>query len=286
MRTFIGPPSVRGYARGHGGTRSAAGRPPKALPPPHAAGYVPGMPAAALAPAPRRPLTLTERNWLTAFAIVVASALLFYALQALERRVGHADRDEAFVYNAMETPMRLVGLAHILIAIAFLTTSRAMKRASSWVWLGGLLAAGVGLCLAFEGAGGMDARLPKVLFFLYFLLHEFRDQAFFYEANGDLPRGGDALRLRRDLQGIPLLALGLIGAVFALLAGLEITGARAVRGAIQHDDGQRRKGRRTEGRLRRRRPAHRWRQFAARLRSGRRARCRELCHGLYLGSAP
>src|SRR5688572_18793800 len=101
--------------------------------------------------------------------------------------------------------MRMVGLAHFLVAIAFVTTSRAMKTPSSWAWLLGLSVVGVGLCLLFARHGGVDARLPNALFFTYFLLHEFRDQTFFYDANGDLPRGSDAKRVKRDILGIPLL---------------------------------------------------------------------------------
>ena len=181
---------------------------------------------------PRRPLTVTERNWLTAFSIVVASALLFYGLQTLEKRIGHADRAEAFVYHPVETPMRMVGLAHFLVAIAFMTTSRAMKSAGSWLWLVGLLAAGVVLCVLFARQGGVDNRLMNVLFFTYFLLHEFRDQAFFYDANGDLPRGPDAKRLKKDLLGIPALIFGWIAAVFIAGAGFSIGGARRYQEAL------------------------------------------------------
>ena len=54
----------------------------------------------------RRPLTVTERNWLVALAIVVGSVLLFAAIQAAEVRWGHAAKEEAFVWNRVETPMR------------------------------------------------------------------------------------------------------------------------------------------------------------------------------------
>jgi hypothetical protein len=122
--------------------------------------------------------------------------------------------------------MRLVGLAHFLVAILFMTTSRAMARPSSWAWLVGLLALGYVLCDLFADAGGVKALVPRGLFFVYFLLHEFRDQAFFYEANGDLRAAADRARVKRDVLGLPLLALGLIGAVFVAGAGLRWGGAR------------------------------------------------------------
>ena len=171
-------------------------------------------------------LTTTERNWLRALAIVVGSVVLFWGLHLVEVAAGRTVREEAFVYHPAETPMRMVGLAHFLVAILFMTTSRAMKTPSSWLWLVGLLGLGYVLCRLFEEAGGVKAAIPKALFFTYFLVHDFRDQAFFYEANGDLARGPDARQTRRDLLGIPLLALGLILGVFFVGAGLRIGGAR------------------------------------------------------------
>lgn len=182
--------------------------------------------ATATVPAGARPFTRTERNWLLAFAIVVASGVLFWALWFLEQGAGRTVREQAFVFHPIETPMRMVGLAHFLVAILFLTTSRAMARPSSWAWLAGLLLLGYVLCELFADAGGIKALLPRALFFVYFLLHEFRDQAFFYEANGDLPSGPDRARVKRDVLGLPLLALGLIGAVFMAGAGLRLGGAR------------------------------------------------------------
>lgn len=184
------------------------------------------MTAALAITPPARGLTVTERNWLRALAIVVASILLFHGIEWLERTAGQPSREAGFVYHPAETPMRMVGLAHFLVAILFMSTSRAMQRPASWGWLAGLLALGAGLCWMFDDAGGVKAAIPKALFFTYFLVHEFRDQAFFYEANGDLPRGGDAARTRRDLLGIPLLALGVVLAVFSVGAGFRIGGAR------------------------------------------------------------
>jgi hypothetical protein len=184
------------------------------------------MQAAALDAGIFRPLTVTERNWLTAFWIVVGSGALFWGLWWLERGAGPVSREQAFVYHPIETPMRFVGLAHFLVAILFMTTSRAMARPSSWLWLAGLLALGYGLCRAFSAAGGVSEAVPRALFFTYFLLHEFRDQAYFYEANGDLPAGPERARVKRDVLFVPLLALGLIFAVFLAGAGLRLGGAR------------------------------------------------------------
>ncbi len=182
--------------------------------------------AQALALPSGRPLTVTERNWLRAFWIVVASGVLFWGLHLLEVAAGRTLREEAFVYHPAETPMRMVGLAHFLVAILFMTTSRAMQRPTSWAWLAGLAVLGIALCRLFADAGGVKAAIPKALFFTYFLLHEFRDQAFFYEANGDLKSGPDAKQTRRDLLGLPLMALGLILGVFFVGAGLRLGGAR------------------------------------------------------------
>lgn len=173
-----------------------------------------------------RPLTVTERNWLIAVSIVVGAALLFVGVQALERAYGHAQRSEAFVYHPVETSMRLVAVAHILLGTLFLATSRAMGRPGSWWRFASLLGLGVGLCWAYGSAGGHSAALPKALFYAYFLTHEFRDQTFFYRANGDCPVPASDRATTRDLLRVPTLLVSFLGALFVAGAGLRVGNPR------------------------------------------------------------
>lgn len=174
----------------------------------------------------RRPLTLTERNWLAAFSIVVVGALAFVGVRAWERAYGHAERTEAFVYHPVETSMRLVAVAHILLGTLFLATSRAMQRPRAWPRLVALTGLGVGLCLAYGQASGPAVPLAKAAFYAYFLAHEFRDQTWFYRANGDGPPPGADDGTTRDLLRVPTLLVAFLGALFVAGAGLGVGNPR------------------------------------------------------------
>jgi hypothetical protein len=179
-----------------------------------------------------RAFTRTERNWLLALGIVVGSSLVFAAILAAERTWGHTLREQRIVWHAVETSMRYLALSHFLVALLFMTTSRAMKKPGSWTWFGALAAGGVGLCLAFGEGGGLKGPLAAILFYGYFLIHEFRDQTFFYDANGDMPVTSDRRRLRRDILLVPALTLCGIAVVFLVATAVPIGGARRYTSAI------------------------------------------------------
>lgn len=180
----------------------------------------------------RRPWTRTEKNWFQALGLVVGSTLLAALVLAAEKQWGHAERADRLVYNPVETAMRVFALPHFVIAILFMTTSRAMRAARSWAWFAGYTALGVALCWLFARAGGRSAALPNALFLTYFLVHEFRDQVFFYRVNGDAPMGPDADGERRLLLMIPVIGLLTIGGVFLTGAAFRIGGARRYTDAI------------------------------------------------------
>lgn len=184
-----------------------------------------------------RPLTTTERNWLTALAIVVVGTLLAGLALAVEKQVGHAHRSGRIIYNPVETFMRYLTMPHFIIAILFMTTSRGMRGVRPWSWLVGLTALGIGLCFAFNAAGGRGGVIANALFLGYFLVHEFRDQAFFYRVHGDSARGTtDAKRAARHVALVPILGLAAIVAGFLFGAAFRIGGTRryteAVYGAL------------------------------------------------------
>jgi len=160
--------------------------------------------------------TATEVNWLKAAGLVVGSVVLFAAFHAAEGWWGQGAGTDRLLTRAVENSMRCVALPHFIIAFLFMTTSRRM-RGVAWAWLGGLAVAGVGLCLLFHEAGRDRAHIPAALFGLYFLVHEFRDEVFFYRANGDAPEGLDADALRREVRVVPLaLLFGGLAVTFCL----------------------------------------------------------------------
>ncbi len=174
----------------------------------------------------RRPLTTTERNWLVALAVVIGSGLVFAAVLAIEKGAGLTDKRTRLVRDASETSMRLLALSHFLVALVFMSTSRSMRRARSWAVFFGLAALGAGLCWGFARLGGIGAPLSAVLFYAYFLVHEFRDQVGFYRMNGDAPPSSDPRALLRDLLAFPALSFAVIGAIFVFAGAFRIGGAR------------------------------------------------------------
>lgn len=127
--------------------------------------------------------------------------------------------------NPAEVPMRLFGMPHILIGTLFLLSSRRMSGARSWATLAGLSVLGVAFCWLFYEFGTVEklektasfgmvlAREPHpialLLFYFYFLVHGFRDEAFFYKSYGDMPREAGPTH-ERIMVVLQMLMLGLL----------------------------------------------------------------------------
>jgi hypothetical protein len=173
-----------------------------------------------------RAFTTTERNWLLALAIVVGSGLLFGLVLAVEQCVSGAPREERLVWHGAETSMRFLALSHFLVAALYSLTSRRMRGAKPWGWWFGLLGLGVLLCVGFSRLGALGSPVAAALFYAYFLVHEFRDEAMFYGAYGDAPAEAPSRSRWKDVYVAPLLVLGLIAAVFVAGAAFRIGGAR------------------------------------------------------------
>lgn len=185
---------------------------------------MPAMEAVAAVALPRR-WTDTERNWLKASALVVGSILLFTLIEAAEQAWGGRYKTERLVYHPVETSMRLLAIPHFLIAILFTVTSRRMRQTRTWATYLLLAAGGALLCWLFREAGGREGLVAKALFMLYFAVHEFRDETFFYVANGDAPPGCDARRLSAEVLRLPAFALCVGVSLFVLAASLPLRGA-------------------------------------------------------------
>lgn len=177
-------------------------------------------------------LTATERNWLRAAAIVLGSVAFFWSMRAAETAWRPAPRTEQVVYNPVETSMRVLGIPHFVLGLLFLATSRSMRQRRSRASFLLLAAAGAALCWLFAQVGGHREKFGQVLILLYFSLHEFRDEAHFYVANGDAPKGTDPKVLGRRVLAAPALMLGTTAAVMLLGAAFEIGGLRRYTGPI------------------------------------------------------
>lgn len=119
--------------------------------------------------------------------------------------------------NPAELPMRLFGQPHIIIGTLFLFTSKRMNTRHAWPILLGLTALGIGGCVAFyefgtqyNKAGELDYNaLALLVFYFYFLIHGFRDEAFFYRAYGEMPKDA-AISHARIMTTLQILMLGLL----------------------------------------------------------------------------
>lgn len=162
---------------------------------------------AVLPPPRRRALTVTEKNALWALAGTLGLFGLFWAVGEAERAATpRVDRAARFVHEATETTTRLLAVAHTLVATLFLATSAKVRSPRGAATLLGLGVAAVAACLGFAALGGRQGDVAMGLFAVYFLLHDLRDEAWFYGANGDAPPD-EARRAGRPLAGFVLCVL-------------------------------------------------------------------------------
>lgn len=173
---------------------------------------LPGFTAAA----PRRARTATEKNWFYSLLIVLGAVGVFYVGFLIEMDRGLWNREIRLVRDPSESAMRFTALSHFFVALLFMSTSRRMKKASSWFWFAASLVVGVLLCLGYRQLGGVNPLVATTFFFTYFLVHDFRDQVTFYVANGD--SGGTLTERSQQLLGYaPLVVIG-TGVVLATVA--------------------------------------------------------------------
>lgn len=143
---------------------------------------------------------------------------------------------EKFVFDLKGTPMRMVadptefgvrivGLAHFIIAAVFLFTSPKLRSPGGWVWLTGLSLAAVFCCWLFAFAGGKDSSIALILFYMFFIIHAFRDEAFFYRirAGRAAPSEAHTEVVIRWLQVLAIcILLGLLVAAISVIAKLGV----------------------------------------------------------------
>jgi hypothetical protein len=178
-----------------------------------------------------RRLTATESNWLWGVGLTVAGVSLFTLVGTAEEALLAAPRRAQLVWSPWETLTRFLAIAHTIVATLFLLTSRRVRSAAGAAWVAALAVAGILLCLGFSALGGLGAALGVTAFFAYFLLHEVRDELFFYRVNGDAPRVHDGGGPASLWPWAGLLVAGiLVTFAVGILAGararrVQITGA-------------------------------------------------------------
>lgn len=159
----------------------------------------------------------TVRNWLRAFAwtlaIIGVSLILYvpdkwFPFNGAQRLVEYR-----MFKNPSTIPMRIFGIPHFLIAVLFLMSSRRMKETRSKLIFVALSVLGVLFCLLFKRVGANLNPFAVFIFYFYFLIHGFRDDAFFYKTFGDMPREA-ALVHNRIMVVLQCLLIGMLVSLF------------------------------------------------------------------------
>ena len=148
---------------------------------------------------------------------------LFALWYLLERYGLGLDKDHRLVHGAALVPMVVIGVPHILIGFLFLATSRKMRSWRSYALLGGYFALGVGLCVLYALAGAHEAvnKIPVAVVTIYFVVHELRDEAFFYRVSGDAPAVAPGARPAGFLDAMTAILIAVVSGVGAWLYDLH-----------------------------------------------------------------
>ncbi len=175
-----------------------------------------------------RPISTTERNWGLALLLTAAFVGVLWLASQAERYAGVADRRTGFVWNASEASARILAVTHTIVATAFLLTSRQVRSRRGVSWLAALAALSVAVCLGWSALVDWSPALSAVLFTGYFIAHDVRDEAFFYDANGDVARAPPANPARPALVVFGAVLLGTLG----LAVTLGIGGGKRLMGPL------------------------------------------------------
>ena len=139
---------------------------------------------APVATAPPRARTL-EQQFRLALLLTVGIGLVFWLGHYFEREILDRHPGEIrFIRDATEAGMRYITIPHIIIAFLFAVTSLRNRTPVRRLWMVGLLVAGAGFCTVYHLGGAKTNILLTVSVYLFFLVHELRDEAMFYHALG------------------------------------------------------------------------------------------------------
>jgi hypothetical protein len=92
-----------------------------------------------------------------------------------------------FVPNPAEMASRIFGFSHYLVGLMFMMSSRKMRKLKGWLWFIGLLSVSVVISVFFYNFGGKANPVMVIFYFLFFMVHGYRDMVFFYKPSSDDP---------------------------------------------------------------------------------------------------
>lgn len=92
-----------------------------------------------------------------------------------------------FISNPAEFATRVFGFSHFTVGLMFMMSSQKMRKLKGWVWFAGLLAVSGMISIFFYNLGGRANPVMVIFYFLFFMVHGFRDQVHFYKPSTSDP---------------------------------------------------------------------------------------------------
>ena len=161
------------------------------------------------------PVNIAERHFRRAMFYTALIVLVFWCGWKLERDVLHRHPgDIRYIRESSEAAMRYITIPHILIGFFFMASSPKNQSRRKRAWTVGLILAGVGLCLVYWKGGAKTNILLYTSVYYYFLIHELRDEAMFYNVLG----GAQSIRDKVVFQKMVRALIALITVAIAALA--------------------------------------------------------------------
>ncbi len=133
-----------------------------------------------------------DQQFRLAFVLTVGICFVFWLGHYFEREILNRHPGEIrFIREATEAAMRYITIPHIIIAFLFMVSAAKNRTRTKRIWTAGLLLLGAGLCAAYHVGGAKANVVLMVSVYLYFLVHELRDEVMFYHVLGDAPPVSD-----------------------------------------------------------------------------------------------
>jgi len=134
------------------------------------------------------PSRTVEQQFRLALLLTVGICCVFGLGYWLERDVMHRHPgDIRFIREATEAGMRYITIPHIIIGFLFMVSSPKNRNRTRRLWVAALLLLGAVLCFGYYAGGAKTNVFMMMGVYFYFIVHEMRDEAMFYQTLGDAP---------------------------------------------------------------------------------------------------
>jgi hypothetical protein len=164
-------------------------------------------------------LNLTMKNFVRSGGYALVILLVFWCAYLFERNVlNRHPMGIRFIREGSEAAMRYITIPHIIIGFLFMVSSPKNQTRTKRMWVAGLFLAGVALCMIYGMNGGKANTLLYASVYLYFLVHELRDEAMFYTVLGDAAPIADKTVFQKLIRSmVALIVLSVAAVVWSVV---------------------------------------------------------------------